>query len=153
MHDLVVKTRTDCEPYLDEATAKGLSLHLDLPLSPVLVRIDLQAYHLILSNLISNAIKYTPAGSIQVLLHKQTPWAVLKVKDTGIGIPAAQIDRIFAEFFRASNARRSQIPGTGVGLTGVKELVERFEGELEFVSEENQGSTFTVRLPLFDRED
>jgi signal transduction histidine kinase len=77
----------------------------------------------------------------------------LKVKDTGIGIPAAQIDRIFAEFFRASNARRSQIPGTGVGLTGVKELVERFEGELEFVSEENQGSTFTVRLPLFDRED
>ncbi|MGD2040355.1 MAG: GAF domain-containing sensor histidine kinase [Anaerolineae bacterium] len=153
VHDLVVKTRTDCEPYLDEATAKGLSLHLDLPLSPVLVRIDLQAYHLILSNLISNAIKYTPAGSIQVLLHKQTPWAVLKVKDTGIGIPAAQIDRIFAEFFRASNARRSQIPGTGVGLTGVKELVERFEGELEFVSEENQGSTFTVRLPLFDRED
>jgi signal transduction histidine kinase len=153
VHDLASKTRTDCEPYLNEATAKGLSLRLDLPPTPVLVRIDLQAYHLILSNLVSNAIKYTPTGSIQILLHKQGLWAVLKVKDTGIGIPVAQINRIFTEFFRASNARRSQIPGTGVGLAGVKELVERFEGELEFVSEENQGSTFTVRLPLFDKGD
>jgi signal transduction histidine kinase len=153
VHDLVIKTRTDCEPYLDEATAKGLSLSLDLPASPVLVRIDLQAYHLILSNLVSNAIKYTPAGSIQILLHKQGSWAVLKVKDTGMGIPEAQISRIFTEFFRASNARRSQIPGTGVGLAGAKELVERFDGELELVSEENRGSTFTVRLPLFERED
>jgi len=153
VHDLITKTRTDCEPYLDEAAAKGLSLSLDLPASPVLVRIDLQAYHLILSNLVSNAIKYTPAGSVQILLHKQGSWAVLKVKDTGIGIPEAQISRIFTEFFRASNARRSRIPGTGVGLAGAKELVERFDGELELVSEENRGSTFTVRLPLCERED
>jgi signal transduction histidine kinase len=153
VHDLVIKTRTDCESYLDEATAKGLSLILDLPVSPVLVRIDLQAYHLILSNLVSNAIKYTPAGSIHILLHQQGPWAVLRVEDTGIGIPEAQIGQIFTEFFRASNARGSQIPGTGVGLAGAKELVERFDGELELVSKENQGSTFTVRLPLFDRED
>jgi signal transduction histidine kinase len=153
VHDLVIKTRTDCEPYVDEATAKGLSLSLDLQPSPVLVRIDLQAYHLILSNLVSNAIKYTPAGSIQILLHQERPWAVLEVRDTGIGIPEAQITRIFTEFFRASNARRSQIPGTGVGLAGAKELVERFDGELELVSEENRGSTFTVRLPLFESED
>jgi len=152
VHDLVIKTKTDSEPYLDEATAKGLSLSLDLPVSPVLVRMDLQAYHLILSNLVSNAIKYTPAGSIGILLRKQEPWAVLEVKDTGMGIPEAQIHRIFTEFFRASNARGSQIPGTGVGLAGVKELVERFDGELELASEENRGSTFTVRLPLFERE-
>jgi len=153
VYDLVIKTRTDCEPYLDEATAKGLSLSLDLPASPVLVRIDLQAYHLILSNLVSNAIKYTPAGSIEILFHRQGPWGVLKVKDTGMGIPEAQISQIFTEFFRAANARRSQIPGTGVGLAGVKELVERFDGELELVSEENRGSAFTVRLPLFKGED
>ncbi len=152
VHDLVIGTRSDCEPYQDEATAKGLSLVLDLPASPVLVRIDLQAYHLIVSNLVSNALKYTPTGSIQILLHTQGPWAVLQVKDTGIGIPEAQIGQIFTEFFRASNARQSQIPGTGVGLAGVKELVERFDGELEVVSEENQGSTFTVRLPLSDAE-
>jgi signal transduction histidine kinase len=153
VYDLVIKTRTDCEPYLDEATAKGLSLSLDLPASPLLVRIDLQAYHLILSNLVSNAIKYTPAGNVQVLLHKQGTWVVLKVKDTGMGIPEAEISRIFTEFFRASNARRSKLPGTGVGLAGVKELVERFDGELELVSEENRGSAFTVRLPLFEGED
>jgi signal transduction histidine kinase len=152
VHDLVIKTRVDCEPYLDEAETRGLSLSLDLSASPVLVRIDLQAYHLILSNLVSNAIKYTPAGSIQVLLHKQGSWAVLEVSDTGMGIPEAQIGRIFTEFFRASNARGSQIPGTGVGLAGAKELVERFEGELELVSEENRGSTFTVRLPLVERQ-
>jgi signal transduction histidine kinase len=128
-------------------------LSLDLPASPVLVRIDLQAYHLILSNLVSNALKYTPAGSVQVLLHKQGPWAVLIVKDTGMGIPEADISRIFTEFFRATNARRSQIPGTGVGLAGVKELVERFGGELEVVTQENRGSAFTVRLPLFEGDD
>jgi signal transduction histidine kinase len=153
VYDLAIKTRTDCEPYLDEAIAKGLSLSLDLPPSPLLVRIDLQAYHLILSNLVSNAIKYTPAGSVQVLLHKQGPWVVLKVKDTGMGIPEGEISRIFTEFFRASNARRSKLPGTGVGLAGVKELVERFDGEMELVSEENQGSAFTVRLPLFEGGD
>ena len=153
VHDLADKTRTDCQPFLDEATVKGLSLSLDLPDSPVPVRIDLQAYHLILSNLISNAIKYTTAGGIEVSLWKQGPWAVLEVQDTGMGIPEADIDRIFTEFFRASNARRSQIPGTGVGLAGVKDLVDRFDGELELASEEDAGSAFTVRLPLFGGED
>jgi signal transduction histidine kinase len=113
------------------------------------VRIDLQAYHLILSNLVSNAIKYTPAGSVQVWLRTQGPWAVLEVKDTGIGIPEAEIGRIFDEFYRASNVRSTDISGTGVGLTAVKELVERFDGQLELASQEGQGAAFTVRLPLF----
>jgi two-component system phosphate regulon sensor histidine kinase PhoR len=69
-----------------------------------------------------------------------------------MGIPEAEIGRIFVEFYRASNARGSQIPGSGVGLAGVKELVERFDGQLELVSEENRGSAFTVRLPLFEGE-
>jgi signal transduction histidine kinase len=152
VHDLAIQTKTDCEAYLDEATAKGLSFSLDLPSTPVHVRIDMQAYHLILSNLVSNAIKYTPHGSVQIQLHNEGGWAVLKVKDTGIGIPETQISQIFTEFFRASNARQSRIPGSGVGLAGVKELVERFAGELEFTSEENRGSTFTVRLPLHERD-
>ena len=70
--------------------------------------------------------------------------------DTGIGIPADEQPKLFTEFFRASNARRSRIKGTGVGLAGVKELVERFEGEMELASQENQGSVFTVRLPLHE---
>jgi signal transduction histidine kinase len=153
VYDLGFQTRVECEPYLDQAKVKGLSLTLDVPASPVPVRIDQQAYHLILSNLVANAIKYTPAGSVQVLLHREEPWAVLEVKDTGMGIPEAEIGQVFREFYRASNARQSKLPGTGVGLAGVKELVERFDGQLELISEENQGSSFTVRLPLYDEEE
>jgi signal transduction histidine kinase len=76
----------------------------------------------------------------------------LKVKDTGLGIPEEEIGRIFTEFYRASNVRRSPIPGSGVGLAGVKDLVERFAGELEVTSQEDQGSEFTVRLSLFEEE-
>jgi signal transduction histidine kinase len=151
--DLVRQTRTDCEPFLEEATARGLAMDVDLPESPVLVRIDLQAYHLILSNLVTNALKYTPSGSVHVALQQAEPWAVLKVRDTGMGIPRKDIPHLFTEFFRASNARRSRIEGTGVGLTGVKELVERFEGEMALESQENEGSTFTVRLPLYGARD
>ena len=150
VYDLVIATRTGCQPYLEEAKAKGLSLTLDLAKFPVLVRTDLQAYQLILSNLVSNAIKYTPAGSIQVHLQTEGRWCVLSVKDTGMGIPEVEISQVSDEFYRASNARRSRIPGTGVGLAGVKALVERFAGELELLSEENRGTTITVRLPRFE---
>jgi signal transduction histidine kinase len=65
-----------------------------------------------------------------------------------MGIPQDELPQLFTEFFRASNARRSQIPGTGLGLAGVKAMVRRFEGRLEVDSEEHVGSCFTVRLPL-----
>jgi signal transduction histidine kinase len=150
--DLVIETRTTYESYVDVAEEKGLSMSINLPASPVLIHIDQQAYSLILSNLVSNAIKYTAAGSVEVSLRQEDPWAVLEVKDTGMGIPEDEIPDMFTEFFRASNARRSQIQGTGVGLAGVKELVERFDGELELASQENQGSVFIVRLPLYKDE-
>ncbi len=65
-----------------------------------------------------------------------------------MGIPEGDISKLFTEFFRALNAIKSQIQGSGVGLAGIKELVERFGGELGVTSEENKGSTFVVRLPL-----
>ncbi|MCP4542167.1 MAG: GAF domain-containing sensor histidine kinase [Chloroflexi bacterium] len=148
--DLVVDTRATCENYLDEAKAKGVQIEVDLPESPVPVRIDLQGYHLIISNLVSNAVKYTPAGSVKVSLRKNQHWAVLRVEDTGMGIPQEDIPKLFTEFFRASNARSSKIKGTGVGLAGVKELVERFGGQMEMASQENKGSVFTVRLLLYE---
>jgi signal transduction histidine kinase len=150
--DLARRTRTACASYLDQGAAKGLSMVLEVPPFPVLVRLDLRVYDLILSNLVSNAIKYTPAGAVRISLTRDGSWAALQVKDTGIGIPEADIGLLFTEFFRASNARRSQIPGSGVGLAGVKELVERFDGELELTSQENQGSTFVVRLPLYEAQ-
>lgn len=147
--DLVTAIRAVCEPYLEEAAAKGLAMTLQLPEFPVWVRIAEQDFHLILSNLVSNAVKYTSSGSVTVALWQDGPWAVLVVEDSGMGIPQGEISRLFTEFFRASNARRSRVPGTGLGLAGVKALVERCEGELQVASEEKVGSRFTVRLPLW----
>jgi signal transduction histidine kinase len=148
IYDLTEETGKTCEQYREDAEAKGLSMRVNLPEIPVFVRIDQSGYDLILSNLVSNAVKYTPSGSVTVGLLREDPWAVLEVADTGMGIPEADIPRLFSEFFRASNARRNQVPGSGVGLAGVKELVERFRGELTFDSKENEGSTFRVRLPI-----
>ncbi len=147
--DLVVETEQGCKPYINQAEDKGLSMNVECHEESLPVRFDSQGYALILSNLVSNAVKYTDAGSVKVTLKRQDSWAVLEVTDSGIGIPEADIPQLFKEFFRASNAKRSKIQGTGVGLAGVKHIVERFEGELELQSRENEGSTFTVRLPLY----
>jgi signal transduction histidine kinase len=150
--DLVAESKNTFEKYLEEAGAKGLDMKIELPADPVKVRIDIHGYRLILSNLISNGIKYTSAGSVVVSLRQNNEWAVLKIKDTGMGIPKNDIPYLFTEFFRASNARKSKIMGTGVGLAGVKELVTRFGGILELNTEENKGSEFIVRLPLFNKQ-
>lgn len=149
--DLVVETEKGCESYIKQAEEKGLSVSIECPEEPLPVRFDSQGYQLILSNLVSNAIKYTAEGIVKVSLKQQEPWAVLAVTDSGIGIPEADIPKLFKEFFRASNAKRSKIQGTGVGLAGVKHIVERFGGEMELQSRENEGSTFIVRLPLYNK--
>jgi signal transduction histidine kinase len=82
-----------------------------------------------------------------VVLRTEGRWAVLEVADTGIGIPEKDLPKLFTEFFRASNARASDIDGSGVGLAGAKTLVERFGGEFSLRTQENEGSTFTIRLP------
>jgi signal transduction histidine kinase len=146
--DLVSETEAGCLPYLEQAVTKGLTTNLDLPDSPLSVRLVPQVYHLIVSNLVSNAVKYTPAGSVSLALRQEGAWVVLRVTDTGIGIPSDDVPRLFKEFFRASNARRSHIPGSGLGLAGVKALVDRCGGQLLVESQENEGSSFTVRLPI-----
>ncbi len=113
------------------------------------VRFDSQGLSLVLSNIIGNAVKYTGEGSVKIKLSRQDEWAVIEVSDTGIGIPEADIPKLFGEFYRASNARKSNIPGSGVGLAGVKNIIERFGGRLELQSRENEGSIFSVYLPLY----
>lgn len=147
--DLVAETNETYEKYREEADTKGLKMEIVLPEAPVQVRIDIHAYRLILSNLISNAVKYTTRGSVMVSLSQNHEWAFLKIKDTGMGIPENEIKDLFKEFFRASNARKSKIMGTGVGLAGVKELVSRFGGILQLNTSENKGSEFIVRLPRY----
>ena len=146
--DIAAETHAACQPYLEQAQAKGLVLKTTVPDEELHVRFDSQGYALVVSNLLSNAIKYSSEGTVSVTLRGNGEWAILEVSDNGIGIPEADIPKLFTEFFRASNARRAHIQGTGVGLAGAKYIVERFGGKFELQSRENEGSTFTVRLPL-----
>ena len=146
--DFTAETNAAIQPYVDQAQAKGLTLDIDLPEAELPVRFDSKGCGLIVSNLLSNAIKYSSEGTVSLTLKSDDEWAVLKVTDNGIGIPEADIPNLFTEFFRASNARRDRIPGTGVGLAGAKHIAERFGGKFELQSVENEGSTFTVSLPL-----
>ncbi len=146
--DVANETINVCNLYRDQAENKKLIMNVELPEQPVPVRFDSKGLNLIISNLVSNAVKYTQEGSVTVTLQRSDPWALFTVADTGMGIPEDEIPKLFREFYRASNAKKNRILGTGVGLSSVKQIVERFGGELELQSRENEGSVFTVRLPL-----
>lgn len=102
----------------------------------------------IFSNLVGNAIKYSPAGSeVGLTLRREAEDAVFQIADRGIGIPEADRGHLFEAFHRCGNV--GEIQGTGLGLVIVKRCVEMHSGTLTFESEVGQGTTFTVRLPLF----
>lgn len=102
----------------------------------------------IFTNLVSNAIKYTPAGgNVSVTLSRTDHEASVLIADTGIGIPDDAKPHLFEEFYRAPNAKALEREGTGLGLTIVKDLVERFGGTIAFESTLNVGTKFTVTLP------
>ncbi len=129
--------------------AKGLSLEVRGRERPLRVRGDKEAMTQVLDNLIDNAIQYTSApGRITIQLAVLDNRGVLAVEDTGIGIPAADLGRIFERFYRVDRARSRAAGGTGLGLSIVKNLVLRMEGEVEVESVEGRGSVFTVKLPL-----
>ena len=148
--DAAAAARQALQSYDELAAAKGLDLQAELPAEPLPVRFDSGGLQLVLSNLLSNAIKYTDTGRVRLGLGRSDEEAILEVTDTGIGIPAADVPKLFGEFFRAANARKRRIPGSGVGLAGVKRIVERFGGTLELDSRENEGTTITVRLPAHE---
>jgi len=103
----------------------------------------------ILTNLLSNAVKYSPPGKpVQFRLSARDGDAVFTVRDEGLGIPATDRERLFKAFHRGQNA--SRVPGTGLGLSIVKRCVELHGGEITFESQEGKGTTFTVKLPVFE---
>jgi signal transduction histidine kinase len=101
-----------------------------------------------ITNLLFNAVKYTPENKSVHLEAKSLNDSVrIEISDTGIGIPANELGNIFEEFFRASNARKREKDGTGLGLSIVKQIVDRHGGEISAQSREGQGTKFTVMLP------
>ena len=122
-------------------------ISLDCDSIPDTVNVDKKIVSLILSNLLSNAIKYTKDNpQITVRLDKTDKWLNINVQDNGIGIPYDELPRVFERYFRASTA--TGIPGTGIGLSLVKDLVELYQGKLEVNSDVGQGTAFSVSLPL-----
>jgi two-component system phosphate regulon sensor histidine kinase PhoR len=109
---------------------------------------DEEAVDQILDNLVDNALKYTPAGGrITVRWRVEADQVCLEVADTGIGIPAADLPRVFERFYRVDRARSRELGGTGLGLAIVKHLTQAMKGTVEAASTVGQGTTFTVRLP------
>ncbi|HLI50669.1 MAG TPA: ATP-binding protein, partial [Thermomicrobiaceae bacterium] len=105
----------------------------------------------LLNNLVSNAIKYSPAGGLVTISVERERassdnWATLRVSDQGVGIPAGDLPGVFERFQRASNI--GQIAGTGIGLASVRQIAEQHGGSVSVESEVGQGSVFTVRLPI-----
>jgi PAS domain S-box-containing protein len=138
-----------------EYTAKSRNIDLKLvePTGDYSVKTDSLIAKEIITNLTSNAIKYTPDGGAVTLKFSQKPSSVvMSVHDTGLGIPKAAQSQIFTKFFRAPNVVKLETSGTGLGLYLVKGLVDRLDGKIWFKSEEHQGSTFYLSLPKASQE-
>jgi two-component system, OmpR family, phosphate regulon sensor histidine kinase PhoR len=133
----------------DITHAKELQFSKNLLDKPVIVYTDEKALKQVVENLVTNAVRYTPAkGHIQVHLQTIDKTCLIQVQDTGIGIPKKYLGRIFQRFYRVDKARSREAGGTGLGLSIAKHLVSSMQGQIDVQSEVNVGSTFTIRLPL-----
>jgi two-component system phosphate regulon sensor histidine kinase PhoR len=118
------------------------------PDQQVAVWADAEALDQILDNLLDNALKYTPdGGTIEVAFSCEDGQVAIAVRDNGIGIPEADLPRIFERFYRVDKARSREMGGTGLGLSIVKHLVQAMRGSVQAASRIGQGTTFTVLLP------
>ncbi|ADB36221.1 ATP-binding protein [Spirosoma linguale] len=126
----------------------GLELSVDCEPMPAVVYADAEMWEKVVLNLLSNAFKYTLKGHIGVQLTAEADGVVLRVSDTGVGIPAAELPHMFERFHRVANAGGRTYEGSGIGLSLVHELVRLHGGTITVTSREGEGSTFTVRLPL-----
>jgi two-component system phosphate regulon sensor histidine kinase PhoR len=131
------------------AASKQLTVELEVPGEPVSVSGDRKALGQAADNLLDNAIKYTPAGGrIWLRLSCTAVSAMLEVRDTGIGIGAEHLDRIFERFYRVDRARSRELGGTGLGLAIVKHIALSHGGAVRVESQPGKGSSFTIELPL-----
>ena len=118
------------------------------PPEPVSAGADAEGLGQILDNLVDNAIKYTQeGGTVRVRWTAGPEDVCLSVEDTGPGIPARDLPRVFERFYRVDRARSRELGGTGLGLSIVKHLAQAMGGSVKAASEVGRGSTFTVCLP------
>lgn len=132
-----------------QAQAAGVTLGAEAGPRVGAVRGDRVSLGTIISNLVSNAIKYNRVGGrVTVRVARDGDRAVLEVSDTGFGIPEESLPDLFREFYRVKSERTRDIPGTGLGLAICKRLVTDLGGTIEAHSRKDEGTTFVVRLPI-----
>ena len=142
--DLAELAATAADSLARRFEAAGITLDRDLTASPVLT--DPHWLHQVITNLLTNALKFTPAGGrVTISTERTGANAILRVTDTGIGIPPEDLPRIFDRFFRGQQA--AQISGSGIGLTVAAELVQAHGGRLTAASELGHGTQMTLSLP------
>jgi PAS domain S-box-containing protein len=126
----------------------GLTYVVDSPTLPEPVYLDRGMWEKVVLNLLSNALKFTFEGSIEVRLRAEDDTAVLTIADTGVGVPAEEMPRLFERFHRIANARSRSHEGSGIGLALVRELVALHGGTIDADSTVGAGTRFTIRLPF-----
>lgn len=128
---------------------KAISIQIDFDPKALRIITDENLFHIITSNILSNAVKYTnPNGTITISYKQSEDGFTLVIADSGIGIPSYELDNLFKKFFRATNAQLLKTEGTGLGMYIVKESVEKLGGKISVASTENVGTTFTIDLPI-----
>jgi signal transduction histidine kinase len=147
--DLAALTRDLVTDLRVASSQQGVDIRLELPDVAVPVLADASQMSRVVTNLVSNAVKFSQgATEVVVSVRTEEDQAVLVVEDHGIGIPATELDQLGSRFYRASNAVRLGITGTGLGLRIVQAILENHHGSLDLRSEQGVGTTLWVRLPI-----
>ncbi len=137
------------EEFVERVMSKQLVVKRAYTPEQLNLTVDSHLLRMVLTNLISNAVKYTPPkGTVTVGYEVHEGQVHISVTDTGMGIPEQDHEKLFGKFFRASNTRESLIEGTGIGLYIVRQAVKKMFGSLSFGSKEGVGTRFVVSLPL-----
>lgn len=146
--DLAAVTADLASVFRSAIERAGLSFEVDCPPLPEPVHLDRGMWEKVVLNLLSNALKFTFDGTIRVELRAEGDSAVLRISDTGIGVPADEMPRLFERFHRIENARSRSDEGSGIGLALVQELVTLHGGDIDASSAVGRGTIFTIRLPF-----
>ncbi len=146
--DLAAVTAELASVFRSAVEKAGLRLTVDCPPLDRPVYLDRGMWEKVVLNLLSNALKFTFDGSVEVSVRSDGPHAIVSVTDTGIGIAADEIPRLFERFHRIENARSRSNEGSGIGLALVQELVSLHRGTITAHSTEGEGTRFTIRLPF-----
>jgi signal transduction histidine kinase len=150
--DLRDPIRSVVEAHAELAEQRGVSLTSQVPTRPVMADFDRERIVQLLTNLVGNGLKFTPrGGQVQVNLTDAPEGAVLQVRDTGPGIPAAELPHVFERFFRGTNVGEARASGSGLGLAIARSIVEMHRGQIEVASAAGSGATFSVHLPHDDQ--